>query len=99
MQSFLFWNLEEWVVKEVIPDHSHNFLPAFRSHFYQLKYKEEEEEESTVEMISIEKQALGPRPLLPYEASHTHLSFLQMGPAPPSQLPHTTLLCSSCEPE
>ena len=48
---------------------------------------------STMTTISMEKQALGPRPLLPYEASHTHLSFLQMGPAPPSQLPHILPCC------
>ena len=39
-RKLLFWNLEEWVMEEVIPDHSHNFLPTLRSHFFQLKYRE-----------------------------------------------------------
>ena len=31
-----------------------------------------------------------PHPLSPYEASHTHLSFLQIRPAPPSQVSQPT---------
>ena len=30
---FQFWNLKEWIMEEVIPDHSHNLLPAVLSHF------------------------------------------------------------------
>ena len=80
-------NLEEWVVEEIISDHSHNFLPTLSSHFSQLENWWEKM------VISIEKVALGPHPLPPYEASHTHLSFLQIRPAPPpSQVPQPTCI-------